>query len=100
MPTSPEPDERVNPYEGHDGSDTPVSGFGIVRAEPPLGEPDWVAMTDAMILRSLTARYLDDDGDGYGGIPFISLNEAIRALTTDREHYAAAALRGGSPDAK
>jgi hypothetical protein len=53
------------------------------RFRPGRGQA--VAMTDVMILRSLPARYLDDEGDGYGGVPFISLDEAIRALTTDRD---------------
>ena len=47
---------------------------------------------NALILRSLPVRLLDDDGDGYGGVPFVSLDEAVRALTTDRERYERAAL--------
>lgn len=54
--------------------------------------------TDVMILRSLPPRYLDDEGDGYGGVPFVSLDEAIRALTTDRERYVAAALELPEPE--
>jgi hypothetical protein len=48
---------------------------------------------DALILRSLDARYLDDDGDGYGGVPFVSLGEAIHAMTDGRNRHLDRALR-------